>query len=290
MYVCVWGCVQWYPVASQPSSQSWSFAHSSFPCFLLSAGKFYCKPHYCYRLSGYAQRKRPAVAPLSGKEAKGTLQDGPTADANGLASVATSSAERSPGTSMNGLEEPSIAKRLRGTPERIELENCRRSVRQVEELEEVPEETQAEHNLSSVLDKGTEEDVASSSSESEMEEEEEEDDEDDQLPTSDLGGVPWKEAVRIHALLKGRSEEELEASKNFEPEEEEEEEDYEEDEEYDEEEEEESSEAPLDEDDLEEDVDSEPAETEGEAAEDGDPGDTGVELDGMGPSLPSLPL
>lgn len=65
------------------------------------------------------------------------------------------------GSSMNGLEEPSIAKRLRGTPERIELENYRRSVRQVEELEEVPEETQAEHNLSSVLDKGTEEDVAS---------------------------------------------------------------------------------------------------------------------------------
>ncbi|XP_036021856.1 F-actin-monooxygenase MICAL3 isoform X22 [Mus musculus] len=243
-------------------------------------GKFYCKPHYCYRLSGYAQRKRPAVAPLSGKEVKGALQDGPTADANGLASVAASSAERSPGTSMNGLEEPSIAKRLRGTPERIELENYRRSVRQVEELEEVPEETQAEHNLSSVLDKGTEEDVASSSSESEMEEEEEEDDEDDHLPTSDLGGVPWKEAVRIHALLKGRSEEELEASKNFEPEEEEEEEEYEEeDEEYEEEEEEESSEAPLDEDDLEEDADSEPAETEGEAAEDGDPGDTGAELD-----------
>lgn len=74
-----------------------------------------------------------------------------------------------------------------------------------------------------------------------MEEEEEEDDEDDQLPTSDLGGVPWKEAVRIHALLKGRSEEELEASKNYEPEEEEEDEEEEE-EEYDEEEEEESSE------------------------------------------------
>lgn len=41
---------------------------------------------------------------------------------------------------------------------------------------------------------------------------------------------------------------------------------------------------------LEEDVDSEPAETEGEAAEDGDPGDTGAELDGMGPSLPSALL
>ncbi|KAM5174302.1 F-actin-monooxygenase MICAL3 isoform 19-T19 [Callospermophilus lateralis] len=291
-------------------------------------GKFYCKPHYCYRLSGYAQRKRPAVAPLSGKEARGPLQDGPTADTSGRASTITSSAERTPGSSVNGLEEPSIAKRLRGTPERIELENYHRSVKRAEELEEVPEETQAEHNLSSILDKGTEEDVASSSSESEMEEEEEEEEEEEQLPTSDLGGVPWKEAVRIHALLKGRSEEELEASKSFEPgegeEEEEEEYEEEEEEEYDEEEEESSeagnhrlqqiinpadplaiqadvhwthirekeeeermvptsesstSRAPLDENDLEEDVDSEPAEIEGEAAEDGDPGDTGAELD-----------
>lgn len=67
------------------------------------------------------------------------------------------------GPSVNGLEEPSIAKRLRGTPERIELENYRLSVRQAEGLEEVPEETQAEHNLSSVLDTGTEEDAASRS-------------------------------------------------------------------------------------------------------------------------------
>lgn len=28
-----------------------------------SPGKFYCKPHYCYRVSGYAQRKRPAPSP-----------------------------------------------------------------------------------------------------------------------------------------------------------------------------------------------------------------------------------
>uniref|UniRef100_A0A673VJ31 F-actin monooxygenase n=1 Tax=Suricata suricatta TaxID=37032 RepID=A0A673VJ31_SURSU len=205
-------------------------------------GKFYCKPHYCYRLSGSAQRKRPAVAPLSGKEAREPLQDGPTVDTNGRASTVASPAERTPGSSVNGLEEPSIAKRLRGTPERIELENYRLSVKQAEELEEVPEETQAEHNLSSVLDKGVEEDVASSSSESEMEEEEEE--EEEPLPTSDLGGVPWKEAVRIHALLKGKSEEELEAAKSYEPgNEEEEEEEYEEEEEEEyEEEEEESSE------------------------------------------------
>ncbi|KAI4545914.1 hypothetical protein MG293_002469 [Ovis ammon polii] len=264
--------------------------------YALEDGKFYCKPHYCYRLSGPAQRKRPAGAPLSGKEARGPLQDSPAADASGRPSTSASPAERSPGPSVNGLEEPSVAKRLRGTPERIELENYRLSVRQAEGLEEVPEETQAEHNLSSVLDTGTEEDAASSSSESEMEEEE------PPLPTSDLGGVPWKEAVRIHALLRGKSEEELEASRSFgageEDEEDEEEEEEEEDE--DEEDEDESSEVPglpsvrraavqawlesvsgvpFDEDDLEGDVDSEPAEIEGEAVENGDAGDTGAELD-----------
>ncbi|XP_070265369.1 F-actin-monooxygenase MICAL3 isoform X4 [Myotis yumanensis] len=336
-------------------------------------GKFYCKPHYCYRLSSSAQRKRPAVTLLSGKEARGPLQDGPIADANAPASTITNPADRTPGSSVNGLEEPSIAKRLRGTPERIELENYRLSVKQAEELQEVPEETQAEHNLSSVLDKGLEEDVASSSSESEMEEEEE-----PPLPTSDLGGVPWKEAVRIHALLKGKSEEELDALKSYELNNDNEEEDYYEEEgeeDYDEEEEESSEEGeycpwdrelqgqwlqcpskeedsgtckvagsqrlqqiinatdpleiqadvhwthvhekeeeertvptsepstsrvpdlpsirraavqawletvsgvPFDEDCLEEDVDSEPAEIEGEAAENGDTGDTGAELD-----------
>nr|KAF6369632.1 microtubule associated monooxygenase, calponin and LIM domain containing 3 [Myotis myotis] len=286
-------------------------------------GKFYCKPHYCYRLSSSAQRKRPAVTLLSGKEARGPLQDGPIADANAPAGTITNPADRTPGSSVNGLEEPSIAKRLRGTPERIELENYRLSVKQAEELQEVPEETQAEHNLSSVLDKGLEEDVASSSSESEMEEEEE-----PPLPTSDLGGVPWKEAVRIHALLKGKSEEELDALKSYELNNDNEEEDYDEEEgeeDYDEEEEESSevagsqrlqqiinatdpleiqadvhwthvhekeeeertvptsepstSRVPFDEDGLEEDVDSEPAEIEEEAAENGDTGDTGAELD-----------
>ncbi|XP_041340353.1 F-actin-monooxygenase MICAL3 isoform X7 [Pyrgilauda ruficollis] len=200
-------------------------------------GKFYCKPHYCYRVSGYAQRKRPAVGPLSGKDTKGPVQDAMASDGSGRASSIPTSAERAPGSSVNGLEEPSLAKRLRGTPERIELENYRLSLQREEELEEVPEETLAEHNLSSVLDKGTEEDVPSSSSESEMEEEDEEED-DEQQPPSDLGGVPWKEAVRIHALLKGKSEEEIEAEQNHEIE-------YkydDEEEEYEEEEDEESSE------------------------------------------------
>ncbi|XP_051640844.1 F-actin-monooxygenase MICAL3 isoform X1 [Manacus candei] len=204
-------------------------------------GKFYCKPHYCYRLSGYAQRKRPAVGPLSGKDNKGPLQDAMASDGNGRANTIPASAERAPGSNVNGLEEPSLAKRLRGTPERIELENYRLSLQREEELEEVPEETLAEHNLSSVLDKGTEEDVPSSSSESEMEEEDEEEEDElllPQQPPSDLGGVPWKEAVRIHALLKGKSEEEIEAEENHEIEDKD---DYDE-EEYEEEEDEESSE------------------------------------------------
>ncbi|KAK2546544.1 Mical3 [Columba livia] len=208
-------------------------------------GKFYCKPHYCYRLSGYAQRKRPAVGPLSGKDTKGPLQDAMASDGNGRANSISASAERAPGSNVNGLEEPSLAKRLRGTPERIELENYRLSLQREEELEEVPEETLAEHNLSSVLDKGTEEDVPSSSSESEMEEEDEEEEDElllPQQPPSDLGGVPWKEAVRIHALLKGKSEEEIEAEENHEIEYKEDEEEEEEDEDE-EEEDEESSEA-----------------------------------------------
>ncbi|KAK1201145.1 MICA3 monooxygenase, partial [Pygoscelis papua] len=210
-------------------------------------GKFYCKPHYCYRLSGYAQRKRPAVGPLSGKDTKGPLQDTMASDGSGRANTISTSAERAPGSNVNGLEEPSLAKRLRGTPERIELENYRLSLQREEELEEVPEETLAEHNLSSVLDKGTEEDVPSSSSESEMEEEDEEEEDElllPQQPPSDLGGVPWKEAVRIHALLKGKSEEEIEAEENHEIEDkdEEEEEEEEEEDEDEEEEDEESSE------------------------------------------------
>ncbi|XP_066040396.1 F-actin-monooxygenase MICAL3 isoform X2 [Chamaea fasciata] len=259
-------------------------------------GKFYCKPHYCYRVSGYAQRKRPAVGPLSGKDTKGALQDAMASDGNGRANSIPCSAERAPGSSVNGLEEPSLAKRLRGTPERIELENYRLSLQREEELEEVPEETLAEHNLSSVLDKGTEEDVPSSSSESEMEEEDEEEDDElllPQQPPSDLGGVPWKEAVRIHALLKGKSEEEIEAEQNHEIE-------YkydDEEEEYEEEEDEESSEAsdlpsvrheavqawletvpgaPCEEDDVEDELGTEPADTEGQAGEEGD---TGAELD-----------
>uniref|UniRef100_A0A671S560 F-actin monooxygenase n=1 Tax=Sinocyclocheilus anshuiensis TaxID=1608454 RepID=A0A671S560_9TELE len=154
--------------------------------FDVEDGKFYCKPHYCYRLSGLAQRKRPA----------------PAAPAPVNAKVRTSLVSEFGEKSVNGVTEPSVAKRLKGTPERIELENYRLSMMKEEELQEVPEETLAEHNLSSVLDKATDIEEGSSSSESDMEEE---DEEPEAAGPSDLGGVPWKEAVELHAKLKGES-------------------------------------------------------------------------------------
>ncbi|XP_034444194.1 protein-methionine sulfoxide oxidase mical3a isoform X3 [Hippoglossus hippoglossus] len=220
--------------------------------FDVEDGKFYCKPHYCYRLSGYAQRKRPAPspAPIEAKENQSPQTPTSAVDAPGRAMAAvTPSSELQPSAlEVNGLQEPSLAKRLRGTPERIELENYRLSLQREEELEEVPEETLAEHNLSSVLDKATDADLGSSSSESDMEEEDEQEDQDqdpdqeedlEQHATSpsDLGGVPWREAVELHAKLRGDCDEEEDealgdaVSRDGEIDEEEDEEEYEEDEE-----------------------------------------------------------
>uniref|UniRef100_A0A3B3QA91 F-actin monooxygenase n=1 Tax=Paramormyrops kingsleyae TaxID=1676925 RepID=A0A3B3QA91_9TELE len=149
--------------------------------FDLEDGKFYCKPHYCYRLSGQAQRKRPAPAtPLITKENKVTPSAPNAVDSSGRAMATVSPGElRPPVAEVNGVLEAGLAKRPRGTPERIELENYRLSLQREEELEEVPEETLAEHNLSSALDKVTDAEEASSS-ESEMEGEEEEEEEPEQ--------------------------------------------------------------------------------------------------------------
>uniref|UniRef100_A0A674NWH1 F-actin monooxygenase n=1 Tax=Takifugu rubripes TaxID=31033 RepID=A0A674NWH1_TAKRU len=229
--------------------------------FDVEDGKFYCKPHYCYRVSGYAQRKRPAPSPPPVADQENQVpQAGMAAvDAPGRVTVAEAApAIQLPASvpEVNGLQEPTLAKRLRGTPERIELENYRLSLQREEELEEVPEETLAEHNLSSVLDKVTDADLGSSSSESDMEDEQEEQDQEEEeeeaeqppASPSDLGGVPWKEAVELHAKLRGSHGAEGEAGADTvsgDGELEEEEDDEEEEEEDEEEEEEDSSEAPA---------------------------------------------
>ncbi|XP_077565228.1 protein-methionine sulfoxide oxidase mical3a-like [Stigmatopora nigra] len=186
--------------------------------FDVEDGKFYCKPHYCYRLSGYAQRKTRAPSPSPAPTTSTENQEPTTSavclvDTPGRATaVAAPSADIRPSVpEANGLLEPGLAKRLHATPERIELENYRLSLQKEEELEEVPEETLAEHNLSSVLDKPTDIDLGSSSSDSDMEEDDEQEDQEEveleleeQPPSpSDLGGVPWKEAVQLHAQLRG---------------------------------------------------------------------------------------
>uniref|UniRef100_A0AAY4DUR9 F-actin monooxygenase n=1 Tax=Denticeps clupeoides TaxID=299321 RepID=A0AAY4DUR9_9TELE len=131
-----------------------------------------------HRRSPHAGLTRPAASAASS-----------TVDSAGRTPAAAAPAERRPSApELNGTAEPSVAKRLRGTPERIELENYRLSLQREEELEEVPEETLAEHNLSSVLDKATDIGDGSSSSESDMEEEDEE--EEQQPGPSD----PWKGA------------------------------------------------------------------------------------------------
>ncbi|XP_043979601.1 protein-methionine sulfoxide oxidase mical3a isoform X33 [Gambusia affinis] len=254
--------------------------------FDVEDGKFYCKPHYCYRLSGYAQRKRPAPspsAPVSVKENQMPLTPIQTVDApSRVPAAAAPSAEIPPSApEVNGVQEPSMAKRLRGTPERIELENYRLSL-QREELEEVPEETLAEHNLSSVLDKATDVDLGSSSSESDMEEEDEQEEEaeveeeveEQPASPSDLGGVPWKEAVELHAKLRGG---ELEdealgdaASRDGDVEEDEEEKEEEEDEE-------ESSDEPCEDEELDAEADSPDMEPGTELDQDDIPSDAEAE-------------
>uniref|UniRef100_A0A8C4WQI1 F-actin monooxygenase n=1 Tax=Eptatretus burgeri TaxID=7764 RepID=A0A8C4WQI1_EPTBU len=115
--------------------------------FDVEEGKFYCKPHFCHRKSGYMQRKRRAGESLPRE-----------VSIHSLASLRPHSAD-TPGTSiwpsprqMPVVEEPCMAKRARGTPERIELEDWRPD-HSVPQLFEVTEEVLAEHNLSATLDR-----------------------------------------------------------------------------------------------------------------------------------------
>ncbi|KAK1887262.1 Protein-methionine sulfoxide oxidase mical3a [Dissostichus eleginoides] len=76
--------------------------------FDVEDGKFYCKPHFCYRLSGYAQRKRPAPSPtpITAKENQAPQTPTATVDAPGRAMAAVSpSAELQPsGTPLPFLD------------------------------------------------------------------------------------------------------------------------------------------------------------------------------------------
>ncbi|XP_060745041.1 protein-methionine sulfoxide oxidase mical3b isoform X3 [Tachysurus vachellii] len=138
-------------------------------------GKFYCKQHYGYRLTGMAQRKRPAPITAPPHSAQAPLAPPPTPlshSSSGSVDMVPPPDNISSSTPPDTLS--GLAKRLCGTPERIALENYRSCLQEENSpLQEVPEETLAQHNLSlSLQEKGSEE--QSSSSESELEEEGEE--------------------------------------------------------------------------------------------------------------------
>ncbi|KAK3517694.1 hypothetical protein QTP70_015671 [Hemibagrus guttatus] len=138
-------------------------------------GKFYCKQHYRYRLTGMAQRKRPAPITSPPHSAQAPPATPPTPlslSSSGSVDVVPPPDSVSSSTPPDPLS--GLAKRLCGTPERIALENYRPCSQEEDSpLLEVPEETLAQHNLSlSLQEKGSEE--QSSSSESELEEEGEE--------------------------------------------------------------------------------------------------------------------
>ncbi|CAM4563502.1 unnamed protein product [Leuciscus chuanchicus] len=135
-------------------------------------GKFYCKHHYSFKLASVAQRKRsaPSVAPRPAQAPPAPSSTSTSLSSPG--SVGTATPPDCWSSSAHTDMASSLAKRLCGTPERIELENYKPCPEQQDSpLQEVPEETLAQHNLSASLqEKNTEE--QSSSSESDLEEEE----------------------------------------------------------------------------------------------------------------------
>ncbi|XP_042156023.1 protein-methionine sulfoxide oxidase mical3b isoform X3 [Oncorhynchus tshawytscha] len=186
-------------------------------------GKFYCKPHYDVRLVGPVQRKRAAPptsdqppTPYERTPSQQTLLESQAAlSTNPRSSVTVVTADRKSSVASLIERECGLAKRVHGTPERIELENYHVSMGSLEteqltdEPEEVPEETLANYNLSLLV---TEEKKANhkrsplwdksnegSSSESETEEEGER----QRAQTNDLARDSWRKAMELHARLRG---------------------------------------------------------------------------------------
>ncbi|XP_020307675.2 protein-methionine sulfoxide oxidase mical3a isoform X3 [Oncorhynchus kisutch] len=186
-------------------------------------GKFYCKPHYDVRLVGPVQRKRAAPpisdqppTPYERTPSQRTLLESQAAlSTNPRSSVTVVTADRKSSVASLIERECGLAKRVHGTPERIELENYHVSLGSLEteqltdEPEEVPEETLANYNLSLLV---TEEKKANhkrsplwdksnegSSSESETEEEGER----QRAQTNDLARDSWRKAMELHARLRG---------------------------------------------------------------------------------------
>ncbi|XP_051544615.1 protein-methionine sulfoxide oxidase mical3b isoform X2 [Myxocyprinus asiaticus] len=178
-------CAQRVYVMERLSAEGKFFHRSCFQCDHCSStlrlsnyaydqlhGKFYCKHHYSFKLAGVTHRKRPAppVAPRPAQAVPAPSSASTSLSSPGSVDMATPPDCWSSTTHRDMTS--SLAKRLCGTPERIELENYKPCPpQQNSPLLEVPEETLAQHNLSASLQEKNPEEQ-SSSSESELDEEE----------------------------------------------------------------------------------------------------------------------
>uniref|UniRef100_A0AAZ3SUZ2 F-actin monooxygenase n=1 Tax=Oncorhynchus tshawytscha TaxID=74940 RepID=A0AAZ3SUZ2_ONCTS len=163
-------------------------------------GKFYCKPHYDVRLVGPVQRKR--AAPPTSDQPPTPYERTPSQQTLLVRTSAFPLVLWRNRMASLIERECGLAKRVHGTPERIELENYHVSMGSLEteqltdEPEEVPEETLANYNLSLLV---TEEKKANHNSESETEEEGER----QRAQTNDLARDSWRKAMELHARLRG---------------------------------------------------------------------------------------
>ncbi|XP_051248611.1 protein-methionine sulfoxide oxidase mical3b isoform X2 [Dicentrarchus labrax] len=185
------------------SAEGVFFHRSCFQCFHCSntlrlaayafdqhSGRFYCLQHFDSRLSAPAARKRAAPSEGAPSQRTSIASLVPPPSISSADSVISADRRRS-----------SVVSVMVGTPERIELENYRRSSTKVEgelleepeEPEEVSEEILNRFNLS--LDEKMNH---RSSSESEMEEEEEEEGGGRHHVTSEEARAPWRKTLQLH--------------------------------------------------------------------------------------------
>ncbi|XP_078582152.1 uncharacterized protein LOC144865376 isoform X18 [Branchiostoma floridae x Branchiostoma japonicum] len=138
-------------------------------------GTFYCRPHFRMQ-----KRKRPAGDDDEDEEEKENI---PTEVEEPARRASLEDKLLSPPSG-----EP-VQKRYRATPERVELENYRKTIYETQGL--IPEETLTEHNLIQTAGLEDEEDYESSSSSDEMDFEE----------TSPLDVMSWAKKVENAASL-----------------------------------------------------------------------------------------
>ncbi|XP_040886580.1 protein-methionine sulfoxide oxidase mical3a-like [Toxotes jaculatrix] len=203
-------CKQRVYVMERLSAEGMFFHRSCFQCDLCSSslrlsayaydqhnGRFYCLQHYNCRLNTLAVRKRltPSDRAASHRASIASLASAPSLSS--ADSLISTDRRRS-----------SVASVMAATPERIELENYRRSSTKAEmelqeEPEEVSEETLTRFNLS--LDPKHNH---KSSSESEMEEDEARGGGGGrQLVTSEEARASWRPTMQLHLHLRDEEEE-----------------------------------------------------------------------------------